>query len=197
MSAEDFDTTLGEERGSQRAGDDRRRRGLRGPARSAAGAGAAAEGRPRQDFDPGAGRPVSHLHRGGAATAPRARRRLSGDGGLARLSQIAPAAAGAGAGRRPERRGHGAGAGLSAAAAGSLPRSGGQADGAAAAQPRRLRARRCRSRSPRSSSRNGRRRFTICSAPMRSSAAHRRCRACASRSARCGRSPKRATRWSG
>ncbi len=44
----------------------RRRRRLRGAARSAAGAGPHAEGRHRQDLHPGAGRPVSRLHRRGA-----------------------------------------------------------------------------------------------------------------------------------
>ena len=41
------------------------------------------------------------VHRGGAQIAPRTRRRLSGDGGLARLPQIAPAAAGNRARRGP------------------------------------------------------------------------------------------------
>ena len=69
--------------------------GYRRPARSAARAGAAPEGRSREDLDPGAGRPVSRVHRGGAHAAARARRRLSGDGRLARLSEVAAAAAGA------------------------------------------------------------------------------------------------------
>ena len=50
----------------RRAGADRRRRGVRGPARSAADARAPAEGRSREDLDPGARRPVSRLHRAGA-----------------------------------------------------------------------------------------------------------------------------------
>ena len=49
--------------------------------------------------------------------AARACRRLSGDGGVARLSEIAPAAAGGGRPRRAERRGHGERAGLAAEAA--------------------------------------------------------------------------------
>ena len=52
-----------------------------------------------QDLDPGAGRPVSRLYRRAAPAAARDRRRLPGHGGLARLSQIAPAAARAAAGR--------------------------------------------------------------------------------------------------
>ena len=49
----------------------------------------------------------TRLHRGGAPAAPGDRRRLPGDGGLACLSQIAPAAARAATGRRAERRGAG------------------------------------------------------------------------------------------
>ena len=55
------------------------------------------------------------VHRGGATTAARARRRLPGDGGMARLSQVAPAAAGHQCAGGPERRGHGECAGLAAA----------------------------------------------------------------------------------
>ena len=55
----------------------------------------------------------------------------------------------------------------------------------------------CPSRSPRSSGRNGRRRSTICFRPMRGSGRNRRGPTCACRSARCGRSPKRARRSSG
>jgi beta-N-acetylhexosaminidase len=51
------------------AGDDRRCRGLRGSARSLAGARAHAEGRSRQDLDPGARRSVSQFHRSRAAAA--------------------------------------------------------------------------------------------------------------------------------
>ena len=94
MSADDveFEADLRRPR-ARRAGADRRRRRLRRPARPAADARAAAEGRSREDLDPGAGRPVSRLHRGGAQAAARTRRRLSRDGGVARLSEIAPAAA--------------------------------------------------------------------------------------------------------
>ncbi len=47
-------------------------------------------------------RPVSRLHRQARGAAPGARRRLSGDGGVARLSEIAPAAARAARRRRAE-----------------------------------------------------------------------------------------------
>ena len=77
----------------------RRRRRLRRPARPPARARAPPEGRPRPDLDPGARRAVPRLHRGGAAHAPRARGRLSRDGGLARLPEVAPAAARAAEGR--------------------------------------------------------------------------------------------------
>ena len=82
-----------------------------------------------------------HLHRGGAATAAGTRRRLSGDGGLARLSQIAPAAAGS----RPPARGRAPRTWRwrwRIACAGWRPSAKWRpADGPAAAQPRRLRAR--------------------------------------------------------
>ena len=52
-----------------------------------------AEGRPRADLDPRAGRAISRLSRPGAGAEARDRRRLSRDGGVARLSQILPAAA--------------------------------------------------------------------------------------------------------
>lgn len=53
------------------------------------------------------------------------------------------------------------------------------------------------SRSPRSSIRNTRRRCTTCSPPMLRSASRACWRACIWPSARCGRSPRRAPRWSG
>ena len=105
------------------------------------------------------------------AAAARARRRLSGDGGLARLSEVAPAAA-----REQRRR------------KARAPRTwrprwrfrlkrleafrevAQKLIDAPAARPRRVRPRRIRSRSPTSSIRNGRRRSTICSRPMRCSA---------------------------
>jgi segregation and condensation protein A len=65
----------------------------------------------------------------GAQAAAGARRRLSGDGGVARLSEIAPAAAGDPGPGRAERRGHGQCAGLAAEAARGLPRGRQQADG--------------------------------------------------------------------
>src|ERR1043166_6384024 len=52
-----------------RAGACRRRRGLRGAARSSPDARAPAEGRSRQDLDPCARRPVPRLHRGSAPAA--------------------------------------------------------------------------------------------------------------------------------
>ncbi len=85
---------------------------------------APAEGRSRQDLDPGAGGPVPRLHRGGAQAAARARRRLSRDGGLARLSEVAAAAARHPRARRAERRGHGECAGAAAQASRSDPRRG-------------------------------------------------------------------------
>src|SRR5215475_7932289 len=51
--------------GDERAGIGGRCRGLRRPARPVACARPPAEGRPRQNFDPGARGPVSRLHRGG------------------------------------------------------------------------------------------------------------------------------------
>src|ERR1700687_370676 len=63
--------------------------GYEGAARPPAGAGAAAEGRSCEDLHSGAGRPISGVHRGGTKDSPGACRRLSGDGGMAGLSQIA------------------------------------------------------------------------------------------------------------
>ena len=87
-----------------RTGVPRRCRWVRRPARSPARARAPAESRSRQDFGPGAGRAISHLHRGGAQRPARACRRLSRDGGLARLSEVAAAAAAAARGRRAAAR---------------------------------------------------------------------------------------------
>ena len=82
-----------------RGGDAHRRsRGLRGPARHAARHGADAEGGSAQHLDPRARRAVSRLRFRGRAAADRARGGLSGDGRLARLAEIAPAAARARAG---------------------------------------------------------------------------------------------------
>ena len=63
-----FDAELAAERAERRARAGRRCRGLRRPARSAAHAGAPAEGRSREDLDPGARRPISRLHRGRRAS---------------------------------------------------------------------------------------------------------------------------------
>ena len=62
-----------------------------------------AEGRPGANLDPPAGRAISCLSRRGARAEARDRRRLSGDGGVAGLPQILPAAAqGPGADPSPE-----------------------------------------------------------------------------------------------
>ena len=68
-------------------------RRLGGAARPAAQPRPGAEGRSRADFDPPAGRAISRLSRRGAGAEARDRRRLSRDGGVARLPQILPAAA--------------------------------------------------------------------------------------------------------
>ena len=185
------------ERGDRRAGAGDRRRGLRRPARSSAHAGAPAEGRPRQDFDPGACRPVPRLHRGGAQNAAGACRRLSGDGGVARLPEIASAAAGAAPSPkasaprtwRPRWR---SGCGGSKRS-GRWPSNCSTGRSSAA----RFSSAASRSRSPRSSGRNGRRRSTTCCRPMPGSGKNRRGPSCACPSARCGRSPKRAKRSKG
>ena len=114
--------------------------GFEGPLDLLLDARAPAEGRSRQDFDSGAGRPVSRLHRGGAQAAARACRRLSGDGGVAGLPQVAAAAAGA----RPRPRGRAPRTWRSrwpAGCAGSRRSANvaGAADGAAATRPRRFR----------------------------------------------------------
>ena len=158
--------------------------GFEGPARSAADAGAPAEGRSREDLDPGARRPIPRLHRGGAAAAARACRRLSRDGGLARLSQVAPAAAGDGDAGRHDRGGDGERAGAAPQAAGSDPRRRAEIVRASAARPRRVRARRSPSRSRISSIRNGRRRSTTCSPPMPCQRQKTRALACAHGQAR-------------
>ena len=75
-----------------------------------------AEGRPRANLDPRAGRAISRLSRRGAGAEAGDRRRLSRDGGVARLPQILPAAA-QGPRGRPEPRGNRAAAADAAAAA--------------------------------------------------------------------------------
>ena len=134
-------------------------------------AGAPAEGRPRENLDPGAGRPVSRLHRGGAQAAARACRRLPRDGGLARLSEIAPAAARRARAGGPERRGHGAWR-WRCGSSGWKRSARWRRNCSSAPQLDRdvFAPRPAASRSPTSSIRNGRRRSTICSRPMRSSA---------------------------
>ncbi len=108
--------------GDRGAGARGRCRGLRRSARPAARTRAPAEGGSRQDLHPGAGKSVPLLHRDGAGAAIGTRRRLSRDGGLARLSQIAVAAARYARSRRPERRGHGDCARAAAQAARGDPR---------------------------------------------------------------------------
>ena len=102
-----------------------------------------------------------------------------------------------GAGRGAERGGHGAGSGAPAAPAGSVPRRRDPPDGPPAAQPRCFRARRAGAdRRDQAVGMVGdavRPAQRLCAR----SARRARCRACASRSARCGRSPKRAPRSNG
>ena len=135
---------LGGRRGRHRhrAGPGGEPRRLRGPARRAAGAGAHAEGGPGQDLRAGAGRAVPAVHRRGAQAAPGAGGRLPGDGGLARLPQVAAAAAARGGRRGPaERRGAGDAPGVPAQAAGGHAQRRGRADDAQAARTRHFRAR--------------------------------------------------------
>ncbi len=77
---------------------------IEGPLDLLLGAGAAQKVDLAPHLDPGAGRAVSRLRRAGAGAAAGACGRLSRDGGLARLSQVAPAAAGTAQGRGAERR---------------------------------------------------------------------------------------------
>ena len=104
------------------------------------------EGRSAPHLDGGAGRPVPGACRAGAADPARARRRLSRDGGVARLPEVAPAAA-----RAAGRRGAvGPGDGRRPAMAAAPPRGdagGGRApDGPPAARQGHLRARPARGR---------------------------------------------------
>src|SRR3546814_11416628 len=78
---------------------DRQIRKLGGAARPVAGAGADAEGRPARNLHPCAGRTISRLYRGRAEAEAGTGGRLSGDGGVAGLSQILAAAAQGGAAR--------------------------------------------------------------------------------------------------
>ena len=79
-----------------------------------------------EDLDPRSGRAISRLHRRREEAAAGDRRRLSGDGGLARLPQILPAAA-QGPDGRSEPRGAGDAAAAAAAAAAGDARGGGAA----------------------------------------------------------------------
>ena len=114
-------------------------------------------------------------------------RRLSGDGGLARLPEIAAAAAGAAGRRRSERRGNGDRARQPAAPAGGDPRGRQPPDEPAAVAARGVPARQSRSRSPISAIPITRRPCTICSPPMPRSASSACWPRCISPSARCGR----------
>src|SRR5919106_5639096 len=104
-----------------RRGLRRRSRRLRGPDRSAVEPGARAESGSGENLDPGARRAVPRLRPARARPQARARRRLPGDGGVARLSQVAPAAAGGAGGRRAERRRACRGARLAPAPSGGDP----------------------------------------------------------------------------
>ncbi len=121
-----------------------RRGRLRGPARPVAGACAPPESRSGADFHSRARRAISRIHRGGAARAAGARRRLSRDGRLARLSEIAPAAARAAQGRGAVRRRPRQRPGRSVAAPGGDPPRRRRANGAREARTRHVFARRGR-----------------------------------------------------
>ena len=116
-------------------------------ARPAAEPGARAEGRPRANLDPAAGRAISRLSGRCARAEARDRGRLSRDGGVARLPQILPAAA-QGPRGRPEPRGDRASAADAAAAARRDARSGRAAARPRPRRPRRLPARRSRRPAP-------------------------------------------------
>src|SRR5690606_188662 len=117
-------------------GSVRRRPGrLRGAARPSARAGAPAEGGSALALDPGAGGAVSRLHPRGAAAAHGGGGRLSGDGRLARLPEVAPAAAGAAVGGRAVGGRPGGAAAIPARTAGRDPACQRTAHGAAAARP--------------------------------------------------------------
>ena len=118
---------------------DRQSRRLRGPARPAADPGARPEGRSAPHLDGGAGRPVPGARRPGAAHAARARRRLSRDGGVARLPEVAPAAARAAGRRGAVGPGDGRRAAMAAAPARGDAGGGRAPDGAAAARQGHLR----------------------------------------------------------
>src|SRR5262249_54402073 len=92
--------------------------------------------------------PVSRLHRGGAQAQTRAGGRLSRDGGVARLFEVAPVVAGSERARGPERRGYGERARPAAQASGSHPRRGRAPVPARAARPRRVPARPARADRP-------------------------------------------------
>ena len=114
-------------------------------ARPAAQPGARAEGRSRANLDPAAGRAVPHVSGRSTRAEARDRRRLSRDGGVARLSQILPAPAQGPRGRSQPRRDRAPPADAAAAA-------GRDARGRrAAARPRPARTRRVRARRSRRS----------------------------------------------
>ena len=160
--------------------------GYEGPLDLAAGAGAAAKGRPAQDFHSGAGRPVPRVHRSGPQDQARTRRRLSGDGGMARLSEVAAAAAGTRNADGPSAEE------MATALANRLRRLEAirEASNRLMNRPqleRDIFRAAIRNRSPRSSTRIFPRRSTICSPPMPRSASSRRWPGCIWQGARCGR----------
>ena len=103
----------------------------------------------------------------GAAAAAGDRRRLSRDGGMARLPEIAPAAARRGRGRGAERRRAGAGARRAAEPSRGDPRGRPAADGVRAARHRRLPARHAGADFGAKRRRSGTRASTTSCRPMR------------------------------
>ena len=120
------------------------------------------------------------LHLGRAPAQARDRRRLSRHGGVARLSEIAPAAAGAGAAGRTERRRARGGADPSAAAARGDAAGGRAPHGAPAARTRRVPARRAGGSAARVEADLRRDASMSCCAPMATSASARKARCCIS-----------------
>src|SRR3546814_4231901 len=95
---------------------------------------------PAADFHSRARRTISDLHRRDARAQAGGRGRLSGDGGVARLSEVGAAAAQGPGGRSVPRR-TGAAPATAAPATGGDARGGGASAGARSHRPRRLSAR--------------------------------------------------------